>query len=123
LVSLLDPGRQSANRTTFTSFLPGVSAQALKRMRRAVREWRVNRQTHVTLAAVARLYNPVIQGWWQYYGAFYRTAMLGIFRHIDSALSVGPVESTKYFTGASGAYLNGWTRCRRLPLDCFITGK
>ena len=23
---------------------------------------------------------------WQYYGAFYRTAMLGIFRHIDSAL-------------------------------------
>lgn len=70
----------------FTSFLPGVSAQALKRMRRAVREWRVNRQTHVTLAAVARLYNPVIQGWWQYYGAFYRTAMLGIFRHIDSAL-------------------------------------
>ena len=43
-------------------------------------------QTHVTLADVARLYNPVIQGWWQYYGAFYRTAMLGIFQHIDKAL-------------------------------------
>ncbi|TED53903.1 group II intron reverse transcriptase/maturase [Pseudomonas aeruginosa] len=28
----------------------------------------------------------VIQGWWQYYGSFYRTAMLGIFQHIDRAL-------------------------------------
>ena len=70
----------------FTSFLPGASDGALRRMRQAVRRWRLNRQTHVTLAEVARLYNPVIQGWWQYYGAFYRTAMLGIFQHIDRAL-------------------------------------
>ena len=56
-------------------------------MRQAVRGWRLTRQTHVTLADVARLYNPVIQGWWQYYGAFYQTAMLGIFRHIDRALA------------------------------------
>ncbi|MBN0537829.1 group II intron reverse transcriptase/maturase, partial [Pseudomonas aeruginosa] len=67
-------------------FLPGASADALKRMRQAVRRWRLNRQTHVTLVDVARLYNPVIQGWWQYYGSFYRTAMLGIFQHIDRAL-------------------------------------
>ncbi|MDD1836494.1 group II intron reverse transcriptase/maturase, partial [Pseudomonas aeruginosa] len=46
----------------FTSFLPGASADALKRMRQAVRRWRLNRQTHVTLVDVARLYNPVIQG-------------------------------------------------------------
>jgi hypothetical protein len=70
----------------FTSFLPGASADALKRMRQAVRRWRLNRQTHVTLVDVARLYNPVIQGWSQYYGSFYRTAMLGIFQHIDRAL-------------------------------------
>jgi group II intron reverse transcriptase/maturase len=70
----------------FTSFLPGASADALKRMRQAVRRWRLNRQTHVTLADVARLYNPVIQGWWQYYGAFYATVMLRLFQHIDRAL-------------------------------------
>src|SRR5699024_5541420 len=59
----------------------------LRRMRQAVRRWRLNRQTHVTLADVARLYNPVIRGWWQYYGAFYRTAVLGVFQHIDRALA------------------------------------
>lgn len=71
----------------FTSFLPGASADALKRMRQEVRRWRLNRQTHVTLTEVARLYNPVIQGWWHYYGPIYRTAMLGIFQHIDHALA------------------------------------
>ena len=51
----------SKQHRLFTSFLPGVSADALKRMRQAVRRWRLNRQTHVTLAELARLYNPVIQ--------------------------------------------------------------
>ncbi len=71
----------------FTAFLPGASKDALKRMRQAVRRWRLNRQTHVTLADVARLYNPVIRGWWQYYGSFYRTAILSVFGHIDQALA------------------------------------
>ena len=76
----------SKQHQLFTGFLPAASEDALRRMRQAVRRWRLNRQTHVSLAEVARLYNPVIQGWWQYYGAFYQSAMLGIFQHIDRAL-------------------------------------
>ena len=76
----------SKQRRIFTSFLPGVSADALKRMRQTVRGWKLNRQTHVTLAALATQYNPIIQGWWNYYGAFYQTAMLHIYQHIDRAL-------------------------------------
>jgi len=76
----------SRDKEVFTSFLPGVSSRALKRMRQEVREWRLTRQTHVTLAELAKLYNPVIQGWWIYYGAFYQTAMHDLFRHIDHAL-------------------------------------
>jgi len=78
---------KSAQGRRFTSFLPGASAAAMKRMRQAVRGWRLTRQTHVMLAQVARLYNPVIQGWWHYYGAFYPTAMHEIFQHIDRALA------------------------------------
>ena len=73
-------------RRLFTSFLPGVSAAALKRMRQTVRGWKLNRQTQVTLAGLARQYNPIIQGWWNYYGAFYQTAMYEISRHIDRTL-------------------------------------
>ena len=76
----------SKARRLFTSFLPGASADAMKKMRQAVRGWKLNRQTHVALAALAKLYNPVIQGWWNYYGTFYPTAMLLIHQHIDRVL-------------------------------------
>src|SRR6201746_2150561 len=76
----------SQHNKLFTSFLPGASNGALKRMRQAVRRWRLNRQTHVRLADLAMLYNPVIQGWWNYYGAFYQTVMFRFFQHIDRAL-------------------------------------
>ena len=76
----------SKQRQVFTSFLPGVSKDASKRMRQTVRGWKLNRQTHVTLAALAAQYNPIIQGWWNYYAAFYQTAMLHVYQHIDRAL-------------------------------------
>jgi group II intron reverse transcriptase/maturase len=70
----------------FTSFLPAVSFDAVKRMRKVVRGWRIPRQTPATLAELARQYNSVMRGWWEYYGAFYQTAMREIFRYIDSKL-------------------------------------
>jgi RNA-directed DNA polymerase len=76
----------SKTHRLFTSFLPGASSDAMKKMRQAVRGWKLNRQTHVALAALAKLYNPIIQGWWNYYGAFYPTTMLLIYLHIDRAL-------------------------------------
>jgi preprotein translocase subunit SecG len=70
----------------FTSFLPGVSADALKRMRQVVRGWRIYRQTPATLAELAKQCNPAIRGWWNYYGAFYRTAMHKLSRYLDQKL-------------------------------------
>jgi RNA-directed DNA polymerase len=70
----------------FTGFLPGASNEALKRMRQTVRGWRLPGRTPATLADLARQCNPVIRGWWNYYGAFYRTAMCNIAMHIDRAL-------------------------------------
>jgi RNA-directed DNA polymerase len=64
----------SQNRK-FTGFMPGVSADALKRMRKEVRGWRIHRRTATTLAALAKQYNPVLRGWWNYFGEFYPSAM------------------------------------------------
>jgi len=99
----------SKTRRIFTSFLPATSAEALKRMRRAVRGWKLNRQTHVELAALAKLYNPIVQGWWNYYGAFYPTAMLSLYRHIDRALARWARRKYKALTGRQGASMQ-WLR-------------
>ena len=73
-------------KKAFTNFLPAVSADALKRMRKEVRGWRIHRQTSRTLDELAQQYNPKIQGWRNYFGAFYRSAMHRLFQYIDQKL-------------------------------------
>lgn len=70
----------------FTGFLPGVSADALKRMRKEVRGWRIHRRTATTLAELAKQYNPVLRGWWNYFGEFYPSAMHSFAMYLDSKL-------------------------------------
>ncbi|MEX3978508.1 group II intron maturase-specific domain-containing protein [Paraburkholderia sp. EG287A] len=55
-------------------------------MRQVVRSWRVHRRTPATLDELAQQCNTTIQGWWNYYGAFYRTAMHSLFGYIDLRL-------------------------------------
>ncbi|MGF6658958.1 hypothetical protein QF000_000602 [Paraburkholderia atlantica] len=69
-----------------TSFVPGVSPDALKRMRQTVRGWRLQRQTSKSLFELAERCNPTICGWWNYYGAFHRTAMHELSRYLDRKL-------------------------------------
>jgi group II intron reverse transcriptase/maturase len=70
----------------FTSFLPAVSSDALKRMRQTVRDWRIHRRTSSALDNLAQQCNPIIQGWWNYYGAFYQRSMLELFHYVDNRL-------------------------------------
>jgi plasmid maintenance system antidote protein VapI len=57
----------------FTGFLPAVSNDALKKMRRVVRGWRIHRRTSTTLDQLAQQYNPVIRGWWNTQAGTYRS--------------------------------------------------
>ncbi len=70
----------------FTSFTPGVSVDALKRMRKEVRGWRIHRRTATTLAELAKQYNPVLRGWWNYFGEFYPSAMHSFAMYLDGKL-------------------------------------
>jgi RNA-directed DNA polymerase len=74
------------NGKKFTSFLPAVSREALAKMSAEVRRWRLHLRTWHTMASLAREINPVVRGWMQYYGAFYRSAMLPLLRRINSYL-------------------------------------
>lgn len=71
---------------TFTGFLPAVSKPALIRMRQQVRRWRLHLRIGSTLADLAQRINPVVLGWMQYYGAFYRSALDPLLKRINSYL-------------------------------------
>jgi RNA-directed DNA polymerase len=70
----------------FTAFLPAISKDALNKISGEVRRWRLHRQVGRTFAELARAINPIVRGWMQYYGAFYRTALHPLLRRINAYL-------------------------------------
>ncbi len=51
-----------------------------------VRRWRLHRRTWHTIASLAREINPIVRGWMQYYGAFYRSALSPLLQRINAYL-------------------------------------
>ena len=53
-------------------------------MSRALHSWRLHRWTTLSLDELAAWVNPVVRGWLNYYGRFYRTALLPLIRRINA---------------------------------------
>ncbi|MEZ0071426.1 group II intron reverse transcriptase/maturase [Planotetraspora sp. GP83] len=67
-------------------FNPAVSKNALKQMSATVRAWRLHHRTGSSEHDLARRINPVVRGWMQYYGAFYRSALYLLLARINAYL-------------------------------------
>jgi len=81
--------RRAKNRwgKFFVSFLPAMSAKAAKAIRATIREWRMaSTRNNQSLEDLARLVNPVVRGWMNYYGRFYRSRCVQVLRHLNEAL-------------------------------------
>jgi RNA-directed DNA polymerase len=71
---------------SFSAFLPAISKDALKKISTEVRSWRLHHRIGHTFSELARRINPVVRGWMQYYGAFYRSAMCQLLSRINAYL-------------------------------------
>ena len=58
----------------------------MKKISGEVRRWRLHRWIGLPIAEVARRINPVVRGWMQYYGAFYRSALNPVLQRINAYL-------------------------------------
>jgi RNA-directed DNA polymerase len=79
-------GAKGRNGEVFTSFLPGISKDALNKVSGEVRRWRLHLRTGHTLAEIAQWVNPIVRGWMQYFGAFYRSALHPLLGRINAYL-------------------------------------
>jgi RNA-directed DNA polymerase len=70
----------------FTSFLPVISKDALKALSAEVRGWRLHMHGTYSLDELARWLNPIVRGWMNYYGAFYRSALYPLLKRINAYL-------------------------------------
>jgi hypothetical protein len=77
---------QDRHGKIFTSFLPAISKDALKRISGEVRRWHLHLHNTYSLDELARWINPVVAGWMNYYGRFYRSALYPLLRRINAYL-------------------------------------
>lgn len=79
-------GARDRHGQMFTSFLPAISKDAMKRLNHEVRGWRLHLHNTWDLGQIARWINPIVRGWLQYYGRFYRSELYPLLKRINTYL-------------------------------------
>jgi RNA-directed DNA polymerase len=70
----------------FVSFCPAVADDAVKEIGCTIKRWRLHLWSRYTLADLAQAINPIVRGWINYYGRFYRSKLIVLLRRIDEYL-------------------------------------
>jgi RNA-directed DNA polymerase len=71
----------------FVSFCPAVSDDAVKRMRGTIKRWRLHLWSGKSLVDLAQEINPIVRGWIDYYGYFYKSRLISLLRRINEYLA------------------------------------
>jgi RNA-directed DNA polymerase len=87
------------NGIFFVNFLPAVSDRAAKSMRAEIRSWRIHRSSDKSLEDLAGIINPTIQGWINYYGRYYKSALSPIFRQLNCSMQRWAMRKYKKLRG------------------------
>jgi RNA-directed DNA polymerase len=73
----------NGKRGRFTGFGPAVSDTALATMSKTVLSWRLHHKITLSWAELIRWISPVIRGWMNYYGRYYRSALYPLLARIN----------------------------------------
>lgn len=77
-----------------------MSPQALQRMRERIRSTGLPSLVYLSLEEIAKVLNPVLRGWIQYYGRFYRTALIRkLYRYLDDRIAAWLRQKYKKLRG------------------------
>ena len=115
--------RRAKNRwgKYFIGFLPAISNKAAKAIRQTIREWRMaSTRNNQRLEDLARLTNPVVRGWMNYYGRFYRSKCIQVLRHLNEALARWAQRKFKRFKRRERASMHWLGRIARRDPNLFV---
>jgi RNA-directed DNA polymerase len=71
----------------FVGFNPAISNKATKSICDTMRQWKLHRRSDKSLDELAQMINPVLRGWINYYGHFYKSALYRTFQHLNNILA------------------------------------
>jgi len=100
----------------FVSFLPAVSDEAAKSIRRTIRSWRIHRMSDKSIKDLAHMFNPVIRGWINYCGQFYKSALYPILNQLNGAMQKWAMRKYKKLRRSRGRAFRWLVRiAKRMP--------
>jgi len=70
----------------FNSFLPAISDRAMKMIRSRCNQWRIFSRLQEPLVDILLRINPVLRGWINYYGKFYKSKLVEALRPMERRL-------------------------------------
>jgi RNA-directed DNA polymerase len=83
----------------FVNFSPAVSNKAGKEMRQKSRRWNLQLRSDKSLEDLSRIFSPIIRGWINYYGSFYKSALYPTLRHLNTILVRWAMRKLKRLKG------------------------
>jgi|GEM_PF-1062038 len=97
-----------------------LSTEAAKNVRKTIREWRMaSTRNNQTLEDLAQLVNPVVRGWTNYYGRFYRSRWKLVLRHLNRALVAWACRKYRRFRRRERAAIHWLGRIARRDPNLF----
>ncbi len=85
---------------SFLGFNPAVSKEAIKGMYQKIRGVQIQRHTNITLENIAHKINPIVLGWLNYYGKYYKSALYPIVNHLNRKLVKWVTQKYKRMKGS-----------------------
>jgi len=69
------------------NFLPAISRDSMKEINRRIHGWHIQLRSDKTLLDLSRILNPILRGWYAYYGRFYPSALGQIWNNFNEYLA------------------------------------
>jgi len=93
--------RRSKNKygKHFINFTPAVSNTAKKSMQHEIHDWRMHLKPDKTLEDLSHMFNPILRGWVNYYGLFYKSELYCVLKHMNRALTRWALRKYKKLAG------------------------
>lgn len=87
----------SKNGGLYNGFMPAMSIESRKKISKAIKQWHIGRRTDLSLEDMSRDLNPVLRGWVNYYGRYYKRAFSPIRKQFHLVLTRWAMRKYKRF--------------------------
>ncbi len=78
--------KNTKRNSIFVNFTPAVSKDAMNSMRAKMRKDDIRNRTDLNLNDIARWYNPILNGWLNYYASYSKSGIYPVLRHFNKTL-------------------------------------